>query len=103
MILIGTPKWQLEKQIRQAWRYYKVRSGDCHVIAQRVQKRRRAGVPFAFPEEIEEYNRKAKELKVIETYIAERQKELNRRNPKRKEDLRFNIQQTERLTESLKV
>lgn len=98
--ILSTPKWQLEKQIKQAWRYYKIRSGDCHTIAQRVQNRRRAGVPFAFPEEIKEYDQKARELKQIEGYIAIRQKELNKRG-KTKEDYKFNTQQIERLKHEL--
>ena len=92
----------LERQIKNAWRYYKVRSNDCHSIAKRVENRKRAGVNFAFPEEIKEYDEKAKELREVEGYIAVRQKELNKYR-KSKQDYKFNQQQVERLTESLKV
>lgn len=100
--IISTPKWQLEKQIRQAWRTYKVRSGDCHTIANRVKNRRVLGTPFAYPEEIAEYDRKARDLKEIEGYIAVRQKELNRIDPRqKKENYKFNSQQVERLKHEL--
>jgi len=91
----------LEKQIKRAWRYYKVRSGDCHTIAQRVEKRRVLGTPFAYPEEIKEYDKKARELKEVETYIAVRQKELNRYNKRYKEDMKFNTEQLVRLKDEL--
>lgn len=97
----------LEKKIEQAWKYYKVRSMDCHVIAGRVKQRgldRFNGHPYAYPEEILEYDRKAKELREIETYIAIRQKELNRQNPKLKqENYKFNTQQVERLKNELNI
>lgn len=100
--LIGTPVWELEKQIKKAWKYYKIRSMDCHVIAQRVDKRRVLGTPFAFPEEIKAYDKGARELKEIESYIAVRQRELNIKNPKRKkENYAFNQGQVERLRNEL--
>jgi len=88
----------LEKQIRDAWKAYKQHSYACHDIANRVKNRKRAGVIFAFPEEIKEYDKRAKELKEIESYIAVRQKWLNRNNPRSyKENYEFNNQQIERL------
>lgn len=95
----------LEKQIKDAWNYYKHRSNQCHEIAQRVKARiPKYGTPFAYPEEITKYDCYARELKEVESYIAVRQKELNRRYPDRKkENLKFNTQQVERLTNELTV
>lgn len=88
----------LENKIKTAWKYYKNRSQDCHTIAERVKNRKRAGVPFAYPEEITKYDKYAKELREIEEYIAVRQKELNRQNPKlKRENYAFNQSQVERL------
>lgn len=94
----------LEKQIKDAWNYYKHRSNQCHEIANRVKNRKVLGTIFAFPEEIAKYDRYARELKEVEGYIAVRQKELNRRYPDHKKDnLKFNTQQLERLTNELTV
>lgn len=94
----------LEKQIKQAWRYYKVRSGDCHIIAERVKNRKIMGTPFAYPEEISKYDEYARELKDIEEYIAIRQKELNRKNPRlEKENYAFNQEQIEKLRHELTI
>jgi len=104
--LIATGTYQIEKKIRDAWKVYKVRSADIGVIADRVEERGRFkyGTPFAFPEEIAEFDQKAKELREIEEYIALRQKWLNEIDPKRKqEDYKFNREQVERLQHELSV
>lgn len=89
----------LEKQIKDAWNYYKHRSNQCHEIANLVKSRiPKYGTEFAYPDEIAKYDRYARELKEVESYIAVRQKEFNRRNPDAKrKNLKFNTQQLERL------
>ena len=95
----------LEEQIKQAWKFYRHRSEDCHQIAQRVKARKVLGKDiggFAYPEEIEKYDRYARELKEAEEYIAVRQQELNRKNPKLKqENYKFNSEQIKRLRNEL--
>lgn len=104
---ISTSKWELEKKIKQAWKYYKTRAQDCHVIAQRVKQRgidRFNGHPFAYPEEITKFDRYAREMREVEEYIAVRQKEINKRDPRQKRDnLKFNTQQVERLRNELTI
>lgn len=102
--ILSTPKWELEQQIKRAYRYYKVRSHDCHRIAERVKNRKVLGTIFAFPEEIAKYDKYARELREVEEYIAVRQKELNKKNPRlKKENYQFNQQQIERLRNELTI
>lgn len=83
----------IERDIKDAWKTYKLRSFQCMRIADRVRARENQ---FAYPEEIKEFNEKAIELKEIQTYIAERQKYLNYKEPRRlKDNYAFNQQQTE--------
>ncbi len=92
----------LENKIKQAWKYYKHRSNDCHEIAGRVKNRIRFGQPFAYPEEIVKYDKYARELREVEEYIAVRQREINRKNPNlQRENYAFNTQQVERLRNEL--
>lgn len=96
----------LEKQIKQAWKAYKFNSNKCHDIAQRVKNRKIDGIAYeyALPGETEEYDKRARELRNIEEYIAVRQKEYNRRHPtSKKEDYKFNQQQIERTRNELTV
>lgn len=93
----------LERKIEQAWKYYKKRSNDCHAIAQRVKNRKVLGTPFAHPEEITKYNEYATELKEVETYIAVRQKELNKDPRIKRENYAFNQEQIEKLRNELTV
>ena len=90
----------LEKNIEDAWHYYRQVSQKCHQIAERVKRRKVDGIAYgyALPGETELYDHYAKELRGIEEYIAVRQKELNRRNPRFKQDnYAFNSQQLEQL------
>jgi len=91
----------LEKQIKDAWKYYKNRSRDCHEIAQRVKNRKVLGTIFAYPEEIKKYDEYARELRDVEEYTAKRMKEYQRRYKPSKEDLKFNVEQTKRIKENL--
>lgn len=94
----------LEKQIKQAWKYYKDRSNRCHEIAERVKNRKVDGIAYSYalPGETDLYDKYARELRDIEEYIAVRQKELNRKNPKLKqENYAFNQQQIERIRQEL--
>lgn len=94
----------LEKQIKQAWRAYKFNSRRCHEIAERVKNRNIPGIAYSYalPGETDEYDLRARKLREIEEYIAVRQKELNRKNPKLKqENYAFNQQQIERTRNEL--
>jgi IS1 family transposase len=104
--ILGYQNWQLEKQIRDAWRYYKVRSNDCHAIANRVKNRQIIGIAYgyALPGETDLYDKYARELRETEEYIAVRQKEINRKNPKlRQDNYAFNQAQIERLRNELRA
>lgn len=94
----------LEKQIRQAWKAYKFNSSKCHEIAERVKNRKVDGIAYSYalPGETEEYDRRARKLREIEEYIAVRQREYNRQNPRSKrENYKFNQQQIERTRNEL--
>jgi len=94
----------LEKQIKDAWRAYKFNSSRCHEIATKVKNRKIDGIAYgyALPGETDEYDKRARKLREIEEYIAVRQKELNRKNPKLKqENYAFNQQQIERTRQEL--
>lgn len=89
----------LEKQIKDAWHAYRYSSDKCHDIAKRVKARNIPGIAYSYalPGETDAYDKYARRLREIEAYIAVRQKELNRRNPRLKqENYAFNLQQIER-------
>lgn len=94
----------LEKQIKDAWHIYRYNSEKCHEIAERVKNRKIDGIAYSYalPGETDEYDRRARKLREIEEYIAVRQKELNRKNPRLKqENYAFNQQQIERTRQEL--
>jgi hypothetical protein len=104
--LYPVAKSKLKRDVKEHWKIYKKLSEDCHLIARRVMNRKKwvgqSHTEFAFPEEIKEYDEKARDLKKIETLIALLQKELNRRNPQIiRENYKFNQDQVKSLTHEL--
>lgn len=97
----------LEKQIKDAFRSYRYNSNKCHEIAKRVENRKILGQAYgyALPGETVEYDRRAKELRKIEEYVAVRQKELNRQHfhdkKYKQENYLFNTQQVEMMRKEL--